>query len=82
MLRLRLVVGKVVTSLGSGGGIKKITSTKTGPDSANGRASTSGAGGRRFNTWLCHTKGFKWYQWLPCLVHSIIRQARSPLTHY
>ena len=28
-------------------------------DSANGRASASGAGGPGFNPWPCHTKGVK-----------------------
>ena len=31
----------------------------TGPDSSSGRASASGAGGRRFETWPRHTKGVK-----------------------
>ena len=32
---------------------------KTGPDSSSGRASASGARGRRFESRLCHTKGVK-----------------------
>ena len=33
--------------------------TITGPDSSSGRASASGAGGRRFETRPRHTKGVK-----------------------
>ena len=55
----------------------------TCPDSSSGRASASGAGGRRFETRPRHTKGVKkWYRWLPCLALSIIRQALASLTHY
>ena len=36
-----------------------LNSNNAGPDSANGRASASGAGGRGFYTWPRHTKGVK-----------------------
>ena len=44
----------------------------TGPDSANGRASASGAGGRGFDPWPRHTKGVKsvtsgYLAWRPAL---------------
>ena len=38
---------------------KAYLSLPTGPDSANGRASASGAGGRGFNPGPHHTKGVK-----------------------
>ena len=54
----------------------------TGPDSANGRASASGAGGRGFDPGPRHTKSLKMVPvaTLPCLALSIIRQELAHLS--
>ena len=58
----RFVTGNYNYETGSMTGILgqlKWESLKTGPDSSSDRASTSGAGGRRFETQPRHTKGVK-----------------------
>ena len=52
MPRLQKQCSKVVKD-------KISLSAESGPDSANGRASASGVGGRGFDPGPCHTKGVK-----------------------
>ena len=64
-------------------GLQCLTRQGNRRDSSRGRASASCAVGQdwcRINTWPRHTKDvIKWYQWLPCLALSSIRQALASL---
>ena len=63
----------------------QTTAQTTGPDSANGRASASGAGGRGFDPRPRHTKGVKMVRKLVatllCAQH-YKASTGSSLTHY